>query len=257
MPKDKELKFTISLASNCANILYQETLGPFSSDVTLPAFVVDPSIVPNIVEVNIKGRVVDCNGNVSPNSYLKIGTASINFVYEPVEADGTFDFTIRLCDVYQTFNVNAFDLDNRKVSLTQVNLVAGTIDLGDIVTCDNDDEYMIYNLDGSESYIPGISTFISSDPPITFIGAALDTFNNIYFSIENNGNVGSFEILRNGTTSGLSVNLIPGVDVSDMEVILTSYGTMSGDYIEGTFGGTFLDQNNDSHTLTGSFRKQQ
>ncbi|MEZ4948547.1 MAG: hypothetical protein R2784_04015 [Saprospiraceae bacterium] len=125
------------------------------------------------------------------------------------------------------------------------------------VTCDNDDEYMIYELDGTEYFIPGASTYISSDPPFTFVYADLDSLININFSFENNGMTGTFDIDGNGTTRALFVNFVAGVDVSNMEVILTSFGTMSGDYIEGTFGGTFIDTDNVTHTLTGSFRKQQ
>ncbi|MEZ4948548.1 MAG: carboxypeptidase-like regulatory domain-containing protein [Saprospiraceae bacterium] len=132
MPKDKELKFTLRVRGGCYAVVFEETVGPFSTDVTLPPFVIDPSTVPNIVTVNITGRIVDCNGNVAPNSYVRVGKNNSNYFFQTVESDGTFDFTFSLCDINQTFDVNAFNADTRKVSLTQVALVAGTIDLGDI-----------------------------------------------------------------------------------------------------------------------------
>ncbi|MCB0661627.1 MAG: carboxypeptidase regulatory-like domain-containing protein [Saprospiraceae bacterium] len=253
-PKDKEITFII--ISYCNEVIFEETYGPFSADAILPPFVLDPSLITAIELVNITGQIVDCNGQPVSNGYLKITEGNSWFTGYNIEADGSFDFTLSFCELNQTLSVIAYDLDTRKKSVSQVAVTTNNIDLGLLETCEDDDEYFIYTLDGDEFYVPGSNTYISPDGDITYFEAYADSLISIIFQVENNNQAGLFPINASNNRY-FYVNGFVGDDVSGLEANILNFPTQSGEYIEGTMGGMFIDRNQGSHTITGTYRKKR
>jgi hypothetical protein len=255
-PKDEEITFTIK--SYCNEVVFEETYGPFSADAVLPPFVLDPDLITNMELVNITGQIVDCNDQPVSNAYLKIYDGTRWFSGYDIEPDGSFDITLSFCELDQnlTLSIEAYDLDTRKKSIAQVGVVNNTVDFGMLQTCDDDDEYFIYNLDGDEFYIPGTNTRISPDGDITYFDAWVDTLISINFQVENDLSDGLFP-LGGGPNSYFYVNGLVASDLSGMEANILNFSTQPGEYIEGTIGGTFIDLNQNTHILTGTYRKKQ
>lgn len=253
-PKDEEITFI--LRNYCHEVVFEQTVGPFSTDAVLPPFVFDPALIPGTELVNVTGQIVDCNDQPVTNGYLKIHKGGSWFTGFTIDGDGSFDFVMEFCDLNQTVTVEAYDLDNQKKSIAQIAVTSNTLNLGQIQTCDADDEYFIYTLDGDEFYVPGNNTRISPDGDITYFDANVDSLIAVYFQVENNMSDGLYP-LGGGPNSYFYVNGLAAFDVSGMEANFLNFSTQPGEYIEGTVGGTFLDNNQDTHTFTGSYRKKQ
>ncbi len=247
--KDAEMELTIQIPDQCnGQILYTQTIGPFSSNTTLQPIILTNS---SINTTTITGDLVDCDGQPVVNGYAYIGN-SVTFADE----NGHFSYELLSCSNVTTINVKAFDLDNLKESpLQSVSLPAngGIVNLGALTVCTGLDEYIQYNLDGQ--------VFTAIDPYGLAIDSLTGTYS-IYLTSPQSGTNTSIYLGFEANQAGVypmtyfSVNTLGNLPQSQFGNITTNLTVFPdpGAYFIGTFGGTFQDSQGNSHTISGNYR---
>ena len=242
-----EMELTIQLYDECgAQVLYTQTIGPFSSNTTLPPIILSNSISNAIT---VTGTLEDCTGDPVSNGYVQIGNTVVFS-----DANGVFTYNTFNCSGNSSVQVHAFDLDNLKESPVQTfNLPpSGNFDIGTLTVCTGLDEFIQYTIDGETTTIP--------DPT----GTVLDSLNGhlTVYLYNYNGTINSISMEFEATQPGIypmqamrinNIN-VPPAQCANVTTDLTSYPANLGDYFIGTFGGTFLDIESTSHTVSGTYR---
>lgn len=131
VPPNVELK--IEVKDQCGNIVFSETVGPFSSD----AFI-DCSTTNNTYEIiELSGYVLDCDNNPVSNGYAYIDLGEGYKHYAHTDANGLFETDIVNCNDVTSLTVNGIDLDEALQSLPQyAEIINGEADAGSLVACD-------------------------------------------------------------------------------------------------------------------------
>lgn len=244
IPKGYEMKLEILLPDECGEqVLYTQNIGPFNDDVVLPDIILNN---PTFDIINIKGRVVDCNGNPAGNAYLLINIQG-NQTAIFTASDGTFEINSMNCINATVGTYAAYNLDDLTGENGSFSLSGNQIDLGEILVCTTLAEYFKYTLDGhtyTDVLVAG-----GLDVTATQIYTFTDTTQAISIGFFNSGQTGTFPI------SFLTVQgyWLPSAQ-STLTTTVTDYGATIGSPIIGTFGTSFTDFNGTNHTLTGSYR---
>jgi len=248
--KDVEMELSILSFDQCdIQVLYTQTIGPFSSNTMLPPIILSNS---SFEFTTISGTLIDCNAQPVANGYVRFSAGEIAFADE----NGVFSYTLIQCSGVSSVEVQAFDLDNLKKSPLQTVTIpanGGNIALGNITVCTGLDEYIQYNLDGQ--------VFTAVEP----YGGLIDSMNNnqtIYLYREASGTTSMISLSFNASQPGtypmtyFSVNNLGIVQaqMGNITTNLTTFAANVGDYFIGTFSGSFQDNQGGNHTITGSYR---
>jgi len=263
IPKDYDLEITVYGSGPCSqSTLYQELIGPFSDDVTLPTIVVtdDPG---NLITATVTGRLVDCDGNPVSNGYIR-GTFNRAWLNIFVEADGTFEYTGTFCDLTDDLEIQGYDMTNAMKTDELTYTVAANIQTGDLEACDMIDFYIKYILDGNpEVLIPDVTM-----GPDTISGGSSSIYGYlsqnqfINFSVDAVDITGTFPITEWAGSGGVSTLNVDGLYEnrnSTVMVTITRFDSSpDSGVVIGTFSGEFTDVDpGGTHTISGSFRAQR
>jgi hypothetical protein len=231
-------------------VVLTKNIGPFSADTDLGNIVVDLSATPDVQVSVISGRLVGCDGLPITNGYLRTN----NSYFEPLDADGQFSYTQYSCDnVPGSVIIKGIDLDLGKESQEITLPLTPIVNFGDVAVCDDLDEYIRYIFDGGaqvtvlasqdSSFNVGVSSFYGYGP-------------------NQKGITGSFNH-NNTPENNLPLNYIylEGFDAFatspnfTVKTNMTSYPSAVGQYLIGTFSGSFESQNpTQTHTVSGSYK---
>jgi hypothetical protein len=247
IPLNEAMKLEILLTDQCGNqAIYSQDIGPFSADAILPPiFIANPQVQ----AVSIEGRLLDCSGQPVTNGYAKIEiSGAVNAVF--TNQAGEFELNFLNCNSNASGTVTAYDLTNLLESNPQnFNISSGTVNLGDIQTCNALSEYLQFDLDGqSRTHIDPSAV---KEGNYTFVYASDSTSTgstSISFSFTNSGQTGTYSLNY--------LNIWPPGDstsVLNVTTIVTEYGNV-GEPIVGTFSGTYQSLNGPNHTISGSYR---
>jgi hypothetical protein len=136
----KNTSFTLSVYANndCNTLLGTHSIGPFSSDITLPDLVINTASNPNATLKSVFGQLKNCNETNVTNGYvvLKQGAKSqVAYV-----TDGDFEFNIVDCSsaVVTLFGQNLATGENSGIRYILVN--NSSLDLGYLTTCQEEAE---------------------------------------------------------------------------------------------------------------------
>lgn len=246
-----EFELTIQIYDQCSGIiLYTQTVGPFNSDTELPPIIISNSVANTHT---VTGLIVDCNNNPVTNGYANVNNGIVF-----ADENGQFSYSFINCGAMPSVQIQAFDLDNLKESPIQtLTLVAGggSVDAGTLIACTGLDEYVQYTLDGNlfTATEPSCSVYDSlTGTQTVYIYRYNGTSTNV--SLEFNANTtGSYPITR------LSVNSLYAFPLQSLNVNtqVTNFGQEAGEYMIGTFNGTFDAEGGGSHTISGSYRAKR
>lgn len=246
----KDVLLTISITffdNTCGNaVLYEQQIGPFSSDAVLP-----PIILTNIATLNVSGRVVDCSGNPVSHGYAKVTFNNINsFAFG--DQDGNFQLNHVICNTANIAGtVTGYDLDQLLESAPST-FTASTsnynVNAGDLSACATLSEYIRYSLDGGAEVIK-LAPVAYEDQALTWMTSLDSTQIGQYinFSFNNSNQTGTFPMQQIIVGSNYSSA------IGTLSTTVAQTGNV-GDLIIGTFGGDFTDTNGSNHTVSGSYR---
>ncbi len=234
--------------------LYTANIGPFASDVVIPDIIISNATVQGL---ELSGRLLDCNGNPVANGYAKITLAGLNPIVAYTNANGEYQQMITSCGtIPASGEVIGYDLDNLTESAVQNFAInSGVVNLADLTACTTLSEFIQYTLDGQLTIMADPSGWCIQDSfpstgYLTSISAdASQKFINIGFyspAIQ----TGVFPV----TQLSVSGNFDVDIQQSNLNTTVTGAAINAGDFIIGTFDGTFQDFLGGSHTLSGSYR---
>lgn len=242
VPKDEVM--VIEIVDECGSVVFSQNIGPFTSDVTLPAVILNAGT--NSVE--IKGRLLDCLGQPVVNGFALIEIAGkYNNILAPISQNGEFSTLVLSCSSGSA-TIIGYDLDNLTESDPKtIAFPPSPADAGDIQVCTTVAEFIQYKLDGADFTIlnPG-GVYIS--PRTSLYGDGPGGYINLDFN--NNNQTGTYPV-NNIYVNGLSTDSLNAV--INLNTTVTATGNL-GEPIIGTFSGSFQANNGNTHTLSGSYR---
>ncbi len=258
IPKDEALTITVKSYGWCDSEMYTASIGPFSEDVVLPAITIDLDNVSNGEFVQIKGTLLDCDGDPVTDGYLKVFSEE-NFRILYPNADGMIDFSLVYC-ASSTLDLIAYDLENLKKSSTSTYNIVGVseLDFVNIIACDVIDEFINLDVDGTNFIYNNTQSSLNFNNTFTISGSATVGDTSFFIMELPMGGLGTqnpqytnatFEDIANNSYYSGSCQGCP-----DLDVTITSYGDI-GAFVEGNFSGT-IPSNAPSGTsnLSGTFR---
>ncbi|MEZ5004655.1 MAG: carboxypeptidase-like regulatory domain-containing protein [Chitinophagales bacterium] len=257
MPANESL--LLEIFNQCNEVVYSETIGPFSEDQNLGNIAVDVST--NITE--IIGTAVDCDGNAIGNASIAIKAGSIEeFYYGNGES---FSIPFVYCNGITSIDVRVIDIDNELSSGWNTYPISGAVtDVATIDVCDELDEFVRFSISGVEYLL------------IDTIEVGLDgPYFHSLFSTYNNNNI-RYSIFRDSTSgpSWLGDHVFTGsnpnqqqfrigtidngnwtwYNADNVTLTYTAFGDV-GELIRGTFLGTIVEQGSSSPiSITGEVK---
>ena len=248
--KDQVMELTIQVFDQCGvQVLYTETIGPFSDNTTLPPIILTGT---SATSTHITGSLVNCTGQPVTNGYVRLSPFAVVFADE----NGAFSYDILSCTAVSSITAQAFDLDNLKESPVQTVALpggSGNVDLGPLTVCTGLDEYIQYTLDGQQ--------YTLTEP----YGGAIDSMTTdltIYLYTSPNGTTSAITLSFNANQAGTypmtyfavnEISILPG-QYGNITTNLTTFPATTNDYFIGTFSGNFQSEQGNSHTISGNYR---
>lgn len=240
VPKNEALR--VSVTDHCGVIVYSLDIGPFTTDVVLPEIIIDPTTFSGVI-YTLSGKLLNCSSAPVTNGYVRIQSTGVTQIGIP-DINGDFEVTFFGCSLDPTFFATGFDFDTQKQSdevIKSVNSPGGPVNLGDIITCDDLDVYIIYYYDGLKSVCT--SATLRLEPGslgiFTFLGFT-DSLSNFpgYISFTSPiSSVGMAPIIRLEVLKGDNSERFYDPDIrsyfGDLEI--TSFASNPGEYMVGSF----------------------
>ena len=231
----------------CNAEVFTQELGPFTSDGK-ESIDINFSSNPQVKVVNLSGTFLDCNGALINQGFVSTTAGTHHELNNGVLNNVSF---VTCAD---QISVTAFDLVEFTSSTTQdylINQNPTNINLGTVTVCDAIGEFITANINGQTYTFIENPTSITNWNNSTVLNAQLlnESADIRWGSIDLTGNVGG---------GGASFYLTNSFYYSNAPLMInvTEYGPNVGDFIKGTYEGTFLDEDNGvlpPITITGSF----
>lgn len=256
-PNSDIIDFSLTtIANQSVTLMFHNVCGVFDTiqlGVLTEDIVLDDILYEQTIEwIEINGQVADCN-NESFTGYLNFHyNERTNFFNSGFRSGGRFGSSwINACEIEGTQVLVSFvDYDYDFVGFTTVPYTAGQDISVDINECETNQTYFRYTLDGG---------MLVNDPSFTFVNIIENE--GVYFFVDRSGSCdigGKFAESTTGTVSSgnMLFRTIGGVGVEQAAKDLP-FNILSndGDYIQGTFSGTLLDDQEYSlGQIEGSFK---
>jgi hypothetical protein len=224
-------------------IYYTSSIGPFSTNTTLPTVVINNSA--NVLSSNVVGTLLKCNNTNVTNGYVALKRNG-SYSVAPV-TNGTFSFNELYCPTNTAFTLKGFDVENlQQTDSISYNFTSPITTIGNLQACNAIDEFISYQIDNQPTVfiLDNLSGNFQQGLGLTVGGSGANggayiwgstslpgTYTTSQFQME-----GSFGFIGSTTTNTLQFNL-------------NQFGAI-GEYIDMTFSGTYQD-NTGNHTITG------
>jgi hypothetical protein len=260
--------FTLELVDGtCGTSIYTTTFSSTTAAVNLGTIAVT---LPATSAATISGTVVDCGGLAISNSLVFITVGSGVVVPITPSSTGTFSWSGILCSNPASASITAYDLTNNVNGTVAAVLTPGANAVGNVAACGTLSEYLNMTInDGTTT-----RTFSFLEPAATFNTGQNATSTSIYVSEYNtsggttqgkNGSIvfdgqstgifnitgisaGEYGATGQWYTTSDSSGVVPSVPIN-----ITTYGASIGNFINGTFSGTYTDAATSStYTISGS-----
>lgn len=244
VPKSEAL--ILEVMDQCYNVVFTQTIGPFSADASLGTITVN---IPAINSLTITGTIVNCsNANVTNGTATVYMTGSYSYTV-PVN-NGAFSVTIVKCNG-GTVNFSVLGVDNTTLQQSvpvSGSGTSGTVNVGTIQACGTSSAQFIEMLiDGSPvNFTAPPDFFYHSDSTATTGPYSTNTW--IAASRQNAGgsSYASFSFNNNMVAAnGLPINnvaITAGTGFSSQQIItpaptvnITTFGPAVTGYVEGNF----------------------
>jgi hypothetical protein len=234
---------------NSSNIIYTTSIGPFTTNTTLPNIVINNS--PTTMSSNVVGNLVKCDNTNVTNGYVILNRTG-GYSVSPV-TNGAFSFNEIYCPSNTQFTLKGYDLENlQQTDSIAYNFTVPITNIGNLQACTAVDEFISYQIDGNASVFliqqvsGGTSTQGTINQNSLYLNASSPT-GGLY--IWGNTNVPGVYTTAQFSMEGNGVGYIAATTTNNIVFNLNQVGAI-GQYIDMTFSGTFTDGSG-LHTLTG------
>ena len=251
---------TVYGSLNCGTPVFSTHFNTLNRDTALGNL-----IVSGLVTANVTGNVVDCNNGPIGSGYVIVQKDQKNYQY-PINSNGTFGFSIPICNATDAEVVSVLAEDNATFqtgSPMNISLKAGNNNVGTLSACVNNSssvEFMNFTIDTVHySLLSPVDPFNESVDPATHWtqisgGGLSSSAPSVFFTLTGNVAVGQ------GSIDEFDITPDYGRYVTDQNgdpqpiVNITEYGPVSG-YITGNITLKIVSLSDASvHDATCSFR---
>ena len=246
---------TMTVYDTCDNVIYTSSVGPFSSDTTLPNVVITNSTIQSTL---VQGNLLKCDGTNVSNGYVLLHYGNQNVLVTVTNA--SFSFTMLVCSATNTgFTLQGFDYENLQttnpINFTFTNPITN---VGNLTACSTISEFISYRIDANPTkYIIANITALgrSSASGTTNSGLTISAY-----TVNTPTTSQGFYLYGNTIIPGIYTSSLFSIESADTGAInvqtvntvsynLSSVGAI-GQYIDITFNGTYTNTTG-SHTITG------
>jgi hypothetical protein len=254
IPVNEALKMEVMLNYTCMDAAYTQQIAPVQGPTILPDIII-PTV--SLDATIVSGKLVECSGQPVNNGYVKVKLGN-NEGVAFTTTNGDFNFvTINCTNTPLAGELIGYDqnnfLESQPISL---NTPPSQISLGNIQVCTALTEFINFTLDGQAFTIVDPQGYIVSD------SVPLGTY---YNRISGVIDTGSQQIVLAYISTGIQTGTFPLLTlfVNNLEVqmqqsvlstVVTGAAANPGDFMAGTFGGSFLDHGGNSHLINGNYR---
>lgn len=241
VPKNTSFVLKTYAINSCATLLTTQTIGPFTTDTTLPDVVVNPSSSSTQIKT-INGTLKKCNNTNVTNGYVAL---TYDFkTYISLVTNGSFSLSIMTCASSNSFSIRGEDLDNNQNSgTTSASLNTPIVNVGNLNTCISTPESITYTIDGGAAI--QISTNIAASVSGNALNISGGTLNPLFIT-GNSISAGTyttqsgFQISGTGLSPG-GISGAPTYSNFAITYTLLNVGT-TGQFIDLLFNGTYNEQ---------------
>jgi len=255
-PVPANMNLVLEVTDDCGSPIFSQNIGPYNETINLGTITIPPS-TPSIVTVS--GKLTNCAGVNVSKGYAILNLN--NWVhYAKVDASGNFSTNYILCNS-SPGNIQVLGVDEniqQQGSIVTMPVVLPVTDVGSISSCGTSStEYINYTIDGTSysiTALDSLSAFTQAQNTTssnTYInGMQISTGNNMSFKFAHTSNVaGIYAVTGMGTQNFINLTI-----VQPLNVTITSFPQVIGQFYEGNFLGQFKDASNVTHSVTCSFR---
>lgn len=242
----------------CASPIYSQNVGPYTQATNLGTVT-----VPNTSNAikTIKGKLLDC-GNAPLSAGYAVISVGYTVYYASVNATGDFEKTFVQCssanNAYSVLGVNTATQQQNTAPVTGT-ITQAVTDVGSITACGtSSSQFFNYTLDGA--------SFNLTSPGDSLRGKLFGATNQ-WTSVLSGESMAtasrrfSFTFTSPGLTAGtyplsyINVNTYDSTSLpTPINVTVTNFPTVPGQFYEGSFSGQFRDRSNANHTISATFR---
>lgn len=245
---------TMVVFDSCGNVVSTSSIGPFSTDTTLPNLVISNTTIQSTL---VQGNLLKCDGTNVTNGYVLMRYGNQNLIGNV--SNGAFSFTMLVCSATDTaFSLEGYDYDNLQTT-NSINFTFTTpiTNVGNITACNSISEFISYRIDSNpvRYIIANITANVGTTSGTNSSGLSISGYNSNTpnttqrFYIFGNSNIpgiyttSSFSI-ESPETGPINIQTVNAVSFN-----LSSVGAI-GQYIDITFNGTYTNSTG-SHTING------
>lgn len=261
VPKNQPISMEVS--GNCDNVVFSQTIGPFTQDTDLGDVVLATG-TPSLI--TITGTLLNCNSSPVGAGFVKLYYGNV-VRYQAVDANGVFNFSLVSC----ASNSNSFELIGVDASAMQQSAVYnGTVtgavtNVGSINACGTTvDQFINFTLDGTsysftlplDSVFGRTMTDTSGTGWHTLLGAFRKngpiTTHSVYVNFPHT------QLVAGSYNADISIGYPPQQMTASqglpIPAVITQFPAALGDFYEGNFSGTYMDNGTLRTVTNGVFR---
>jgi len=237
---------------NTSNIIYTTTIGPFTTNTTLPNIVINNT--PTTMSSEVIGNLVKCDNTNVTNGYVILNRAG-GYSVSPV-TNGAFSFNEIYCPSNTQFTLKGYDLENLQTTDSiAYNFTAPITNIGNLQACTAVDEFISYQIDNNTPVflIQQVNGGTSMGGATGQLGLVVNGYNsnNPGIYIWGDPTVPGIYTTAQFSIEGGGVGYISSTTTNTIQFNVSQIGAIGG-YIDMTFSGTYLNaQTGVTHTLTG------
>lgn len=247
----------------CNQNIFTDTKNIQSGDVDLGTIEV---VLPNVQNVaTINGNVVDCNANPLANAPVSILVNNQLFT-QYSDASGKIKWSALLCNPGIPCKITAYDFTAFKSGSISTNINFGLNAVGNIAACGAIIENMVYTLNSptknlSFSFVDPTAQFFTTPQGATTVFTVQDAIgstnsNLSIFKFNGGQTAGLFDIssIYKQYYSGSTLVYVQSDPTTAVPINIKEFGASLGEYINGTFNGSFLDTvSKETFVIDGKF----
>lgn len=245
---------TMVVFDSCGNTVSTSSIGPFSSDTTLPNLVISNTSIQSTL---VQGNLLKCDGTNVTNGYVLMRYGNQNLIV--YVSNGTFSFTMLVCSATDTsFRLEGFDYDNLQTT-NPINFTFTTpiTNVGNITACNSISEFISYRIDANpvRYIISNITANVGTTSGANSSGLSIWGYNSNTpnttqtFYIFGNSNIPGIYTTSTFSIQSPETGPINTQTVNAVSFNLSSVGAI-GQYIDITFNGTYTNSTG-THTING------
>ena len=262
VPSVETLELNVYSYDFCGdNALVTQAIGPYTADSNISVIVPENT---DVIEETVTGTFNTCNGDPITEGYVQLSYG--NQTFTDAVSDGSFEINLLRCNEDNTFTIKASDYVNLQTTDSiSYTFTTPLTNIGTISACNSINEFIEYTIDDGDSELIFENIYASfyadggqntNGPSIDISASNNDQGSCFYlFSALNEGDyLGSYDTLdwNEPNDTGFFIGECINMSNIDNNVIynLTSLGEVD-EYIDINFSGSYLDYNDQPHTITG------